>query len=148
MKKTFLSRWVILIPLFAVVGFSSCKKEGVDTAVAVEQSSLEKNSKSVTKPFKVRTDTWYRINPVDPKPISGHPGQLGFVNLPGGGSGNATEMGNIMTWFNQLAFSPNGENPAVGTVVAPLLDALSYRGPFPGAPLPFVQPNDFCSAKH
>ncbi len=70
-------------------------------------------------------------------------GQLSFANVPGGGAGNATHMGAIGTWFNQLAYSPDGQNPPAGTIAAPVVSANTYPVLFPGAPLPLIQPNDF-----
>ncbi len=87
--------------------------------------------------------TWYRISPTTPAPVPGMPGQLSFANVPGGGAGTATQMGNVGTWFNQLAYSSNGQQPPAGTIAAPLLDAHNYPVLYPGAPLPLIQPNDF-----
>ncbi|MBC7874194.1 MAG: hypothetical protein H7Y01_09375, partial [Ferruginibacter sp.] len=66
-------------------------------------SSCEQDHDIVKKPFKVRTSTWYRVSPtaLTPVVVNGVT-YAGFAHFPGGGSGNATHMGNSKTYYNQL----------------------------------------------
>lgn len=128
-----------LLPFLFLLG--ACEKE-INQDPAFNEQSLH-GATSTT--FKMRAKTWYRISPTVPAPVPGIAGQLSFANVPGAGAGNATHMGAIGVWFNQLAYSPNGQNPATGTIAAPVVDAISYPVLYPGAPLPLVQPNDFAS---
>jgi hypothetical protein len=118
---------------------AACKKENVSETTLNEQALRG----VTTTPFKMNAKTWYRISPTAPAPVQGMEGQLSFANVPGGGAGNASHMGAIGTYFNQLAYSPNGQNPPAGTIAAPVVSAVSYPVLFPGAPLPLIQPNDF-----
>ncbi len=131
--------WCFVICAALILVSGGCKKEmAADTAL--NQQSLRA---VVTRPFKMTSETWYRISPTVPAAVPGIPNHLSFANVPGGGTGNATHMGHILTWFNQLAYSPNGQNPPSGTVAAPVLAAINYPVLFPGAPLPLIQPGDF-----
>ncbi len=126
--------------VFAFVLFSGgCQKE-ITPGPELNTQALRA---TVTKPFKMNAKTWYRISPTTPAPVPGMAGQISFANVPGGGWGTATQMGNIGTWFNQLAYSPDGQQPPAGTIAAPLHDAHDYPVVYPGAPLPLIQPNDF-----
>lgn len=116
---------------FALVLFlTSCSKE-------------KAASKRVT--FIANASTWYRIAPTDPAPISGT-NYFTFAYVPGGGQGNATHMGNVKTYFNQLAYAsvfpppPTPPSPE-GSLVASVIDVINY--PIFGAPLPLIQEGDF-----
>ena len=85
MKKSFLNKWVIFIPLFAAVCFSSCKKE--DTPDPVIQV--------VDQPFTMTSDTHPRINPFAAKQLEEQPSMYGYANAAGGGTGDATDRGAI-----------------------------------------------------
>ena len=144
MNKSFLNQWLITIPVMAAIFFSSCQKEIADNSdINAQTVTTQERSQAVTRPFKMHSETWYRINPIIPMPLIDIPGQIAFANVPGGGIGNATHMGKINVWFNQLAYSATGENPPAGTISAPVVDALNYSILFPGAPLPLIQPSDF-----
>jgi hypothetical protein len=130
MKKSFLNKWVIFMPLLAAVCFSACKKEKDDKPTQV-----------VNQPFKMESTTHPRINPFAPQQLKRQPVMYGYANAVGGGIGTATNMGEIRNWFNQLVYSPTGADPATGTAIAPIADALNY--PVLGGPLPLIQKNDF-----
>jgi hypothetical protein len=116
----------------------ACQKE-IITAPELNEQSLRG---VITSPFKMNARTWYRVSPTNPAPVPGLTGQLSFANIPGGGAGNASHMGSVGTWFNQLAYSPDGQNPPAGTIAASVVSAVSYPV-FPGASLPLIQTNDF-----
>jgi hypothetical protein len=118
---------------------AACKKESITEPGMNEQLLLG----VISTPFKMNAKTWYRISPTMPAPVPGMPGQLSFAYVPGAGAGNASHMGAIGTWFNQLAYSPDGQDPPAGTIAAPVVSAVTYPVLFPGAPLPLIQPNDF-----
>lgn len=108
---------------------SACSKEVALEPEFNEQSLRGKPSKTeapVSKQFRMSAKTWYRINNTPSASVPEVPGAVSFANLPGAGSGTALNMGNIGTWFNQLAFSPTGEAPWTGTVAAPLVEASTY----------------------
>jgi len=136
-----LSRFIFLLSFAFIISCTKEKVESPSSSIVNVSESTTGRATAVKRPFKMNSNTWYRISPVDP--FSWGPNQVAFANVPGGGSGNATHMGNVKTWFNQLAYSYDGLNPPTGSVTAPLVDALLYGAPFPGAPLPFIQPGDF-----
>ena len=138
MKRSFLNKWVIFLPLLAAVTLSSCEKEAENKVV---QTLPDEVLHAVEQPFKMTSDTRPRINPFQPKPLKGHPGMLAYANAVGGGTGEATHMGKIRNWFNQVVYSPTGADPATGTALAAVIDALKY--PVLGAPLPLIQAGDF-----
>lgn len=131
--------WGIFASLFAMMVSAGCKKE----FTAESEFNVQSLRSVATRPFKMSSETWYRISPIAPVPVPGFPGQLGFAYVPGGGTGNATHMGNVTTWFNQLGYSPDGQDPPAGAAPASLSIALTLPVLFPGAPLPLIQPNDF-----
>jgi hypothetical protein len=93
------------------------------------------------KPFKVHEQTWYRIAPIPPVDVMVNgTAYVGTSFFPGGGTGNATHMGNIRNYFNQLVYSSSYEGAPLGSVAAPVRNIPSY--PFLG-PLPLIQPGDF-----
>lgn len=141
----FTQHWGVLT--MCVLLASSCQKAILEEPQFNEQSlrASQSNAPS-TKPFKLTAKTWYRINPATSTVVPGMPGQVALANMPGQGSGKASNMGNIGTWFNQLAFSPNGQYPETGVTAAPLADIPSYMSSVSrGAPLPAIQPEDFRS---
>jgi len=106
------------------------------------QANASNQSHQTTRPFKANTSTWYRISPITPTPVDiGGVVYTLFAHVPGGGEGNATHMGNIKTWFNQLAFSASEHPVPAGSLVASVVDAIHY--PVLGAPLPLIQAGDF-----
>ena len=138
-----MNKWVIFVPLLAAVTFSACEKEVRDTPSPAELAQTSHAvSQAVERPFKMNSETWYRISPLSTTTdLTDPPGMKGYANAAGRGTGNATQMGNGKNWFNQLVYSPTGADPAAGTAIAPVIDALSY--PVLGFPLPLVQANDF-----
>ena len=140
MKKTFLNKWVIFMPLVAAVCFSACKKEVADSPT-VSTVAHKSSHHDKYRPFKMSSETFPRINPIAPFDLKEPAGMKGYANAVGWGKGNATYMGKIKNWFNQLAYSPTGADPTVGTTLAPIVDALKY--PVLGGPLPLIQKNDF-----
>ncbi len=133
MKKSFLNKWVIFMPLFAAVCFSACDKEGSRDPNPVPQVT--------NKAFKMTSATHPRINPIAPVKLEAPAGMTAYANAAGSGKGVATDMDSITNWFNQLVYSPTGANPPAGTAVAPIADAVNY--PVLGAPLPLIQAKDF-----
>ncbi len=94
------------------------------------------------KPFKAQIKTWYRISPTAPAPlVVNGTTYIGFAHFPGGGTGNATHMGNVTSYFNQLAYTTAPEAPPAGSVAAPVADVPGY--PVLGGPLPLIQAGDF-----
>src|SRR5687767_5426442 len=115
---------LLLISTFALF-FTSCKKE-----------------KEHKIPFKATTKTWYRVSPTFPTPvIVNGKTYIGFAHFPGGGTGHATDMGNVTTFFNQLSYSEELDAPPAGSVAAPVTAILGY--PIIGLPLPLIQDGDF-----
>ncbi len=127
----------VLIATVYLLG--ACQKE-IITEPELNEQSLRG---VITSPIKMNAKTWYRVSPTIPEAVPGITGQLSFANVPGAGAGNASHMGAIGLWFNQLAYSPDGLNPPAGSIAAPVVDAVSYPVLFPGAPLPLIQTNDF-----
>lgn len=108
---------------------SACSKDVTLEPEFNEQSLRAKGSKQdapLTKQFKMNAKTWYRISYTEPAPLIEMRGAVSFAHLPGGGSGTALNMGNVGTWFNQLAYSANGQAPWTGSVGAPLVEASTY----------------------
>jgi hypothetical protein len=126
MKKVSAFRYAMLCTIICLVTLSSCEKE----------KELRK------RPFKASTKTWYRISPTTPAPVTIEGKQyFTFAYVPGGGEGNATHIGKIKTWFNQLSFTSSDLPIPEGSLVAPVVDAIDY--PVTGAPLPLIQAGDF-----
>jgi len=115
-----------------------CKKE-----TCQEPEFNAQSLRAAAKPFNFKMDTkaWYRISPTTPATVPGIPGQLSFENIAGAGAGHSSHIGNVSLWFNQLAYSPDGQNPPSGSIAAPVTATVNY--PALGAPLPYIQPNDF-----
>ena len=134
----------LLLALLTTLLFSCSKQFDADSRqqeIAL-QSNPSNASHQTTRPFKVSTSTWYRISPVPPTSVEiGGITYTAFANVPGGGHGNATHMGNVDTWFNQLAFSASELPIPAGSLVAPVVDVINY--PVLGAPLPLIQAGEF-----
>ncbi|RYZ22109.1 MAG: hypothetical protein EOO10_21945 [Chitinophagaceae bacterium] len=131
MKNSLLpAKWFAFV---LVVSFSllACKKQ--------EAERVQRRA------FKAQTDTWYRISPTTPTALTiGGNLYFTFAHVPGGGEGNATHMGKIKTYFNQLAYTSNLKVPAPapeGSITAAVVDVINY--PIINFPLPFIQANDF-----
>lgn len=127
MKKNFsFPAGIISLLIFLCIFLSACSKE-------------KHNQK---RKFKVTTQTFYRVSPTTPVPISVNGDNfLAFAYFPGGGEGEATHMGKVKTYFNQLAYGDSPEAPPVGSVSAPLTGISSL--PVTGGPLPLIQAGDF-----
>ena len=79
------------------------------------------------KPFKVQTANWYRVAPTTPVPVTINGiDYAGFAYFPGGGTGNATHIGNCSTFFNQLTYGTSPDAPPAGSVAASLKDVPGY----------------------
>lgn len=123
------SRLMISIIAISFVLFS-CQKEQQPGDV----QNLGASEKAVKRPFKASTVTVYRVAPSlsGPIPVSlGGTNYLGFVYFPGKGVGNATHMGNVRTYFNQLAIWPEGTTdpnavPPSGSIPKPIVDIPGY----------------------
>ena len=119
---------------------------GVCLLLVLVLASCQKEKAVVKKPFKANTSTWYRIAPL-PQEFQSlvTVGENSYTTFgPGGGQGNATHMGNVKTYFNQLAYTSNLNVPIpvpVGSLVAPVADVINY--PVLGFPLPLIQTGDF-----
>jgi hypothetical protein len=134
----------LLLALFSTLLFSCSKQmdENFNAKPNGELVNASNESHQTIRPFKASTSTWYRISPIAPTPV-----EIGgivytlFAQVPGGGQGNATHMGNIKTWFNQLAFSASELPVPAGSLVASVVDVIYYQ--VVGAPLPLIQAGDF-----
>ncbi len=119
--------WGTLISVFLLS--SGCSKDVILEPEFNEQALRGKPSKQdapVSKQFRMSAKTWYRVDHTEPAPLPEISGAISFAHLPGAGSGTALNMGNIGTWFNQLAYSPTGQAPWAGTVAVPLVEASNY----------------------
>jgi hypothetical protein len=108
----------------------SCQKELDPEQVA----ALKASDKGVKRPFKADTKTVYRVAPSlsGPIPVTVNgTNYLGFLYFPGKGEGNATHMGNVKTYFNQLAYWPMGTMdpsaaPPAGSLPTPITEIPNY----------------------
>lgn len=124
--KLFITRFLSIALVTTL--FASCKKENPYC--------------NVKKPFKAHIDTWYRLSPADPIPVEvDGTTYIGFAYFPGGGTGNATHLGDCYFYFNQLAYSAADDALPAGSIGAPVVDVINY--PVTGAPLPLMQAGDF-----
>ena len=123
--------------------YSSAAKLFITLVIGSIFASSCKHDKDIKKkPFKIRTDTWYRIAPVAPFPIVVNGiTYSALAYFPGGGTGNASHMGAFTTFFNQLTSGTSPEAPPAGSVAVAIKDVPSY--PITGAPLPLIQAGDF-----
>ena len=126
MKKLHLSIKIISVVFTVVFLFTSCKHD---------QPILKQH-------FKVSITTWYRVSPTAPLPVVVNGiTYVGLDNLPVGGDGTATAMGNIKSYANVLAYGTDVEAPPLGSIGAPVNEIPGY--PILGGPLPLIQPGDF-----
>lgn len=111
MKPLLLFGKLLLLAFTSALIFTACKKEVGDRKRA----------------FKASFDTWYRMSPAVPQPLSIH-GQnyLGIVYFPGGGTGHVTHLGNSMNIFNQLAYIQPPGDAILGSVSAPVSQIPGY----------------------
>jgi hypothetical protein len=129
MKVQFFTTRLLAIALVATL-FVSCKKD--DTYC------------NIKRPFKAKTDTWYRVSPTDPQiVVVNGTTYIGFAYFPGGGTSNVTHMGQSSFYFNQLVYAETAGAPPAGSIAAPVIDAINY--PVTGAPLPLIQAGDFAA---
>ncbi len=129
MKKVFLYIKIFL-PIFILGLLTSCE---------------DSDDESERVYFEMTSTTWYRFSPTAPAPaVVNGTTYTSFAYLPGGGTGTATNMGNINTFFNQLAYTSDATVPQpvpVGTLPASV--SLIPTLPVLGAPLPLIQAGDF-----
>jgi hypothetical protein len=149
MSRTFLHKSLLPIITVGLITFASCEKSDVSAdkellAAEVGQAKGEKAARA----FKANTKTRYRfapiLGPAIPVVVDGVTYD-GTAYVPGDGLGNATHMGRVTTYFNQLSYVPQGADPVTtppaGSVAAPVADVPSY--PFFLPPPPPGQPIDF-----
>jgi len=126
MKKLHLSIKIISVVFIAAFLFTSCKHD---------QPILKQH-------FKVSITTWYRVSPAAPLPVVVNGiTYVGLSNLPVGGDGTATAMGNIKSYADVLSYGTDVEAPPLGSIGAPVNEIPGY--PILGGPLPLIQPGDF-----
>jgi hypothetical protein len=149
MSRTFLYRSLLPIVATGLIVFSSCEKSDVSAdknLLAGEISGAQ--GEKAARAFKADTKTRYRfapiLGPAIPVVVDGVTYD-GTAYVPGDGVGNATHMGLVTTYFNQLSYIPQGANPVTtppaGSVAAPVAAVPSY--PFFLPPPPPGQPIDF-----
>lgn len=94
----------------------ACKKETA-SSITLQTASSSQEDQRVKRPYKDRFDTWFQFvpdfvngwDPQNPTPF--------LAWYPGGGSGNATHMGNAQIYFNQyVPFNP----PYFSSIHAPV----------------------------
>ena len=94
------------------------------------------------KEFKLTAKTFYRISPISPVPVNVNGvDYVGFAHFPGGGQGQATHMGQVTIYYNQLSYGLSPDAPPVGSLGAPITDVPGYQ--VTGGPLPLIQSEDF-----
>lgn len=148
MKRVIATRGIFALFITAMA-CTSCQKQelSADSALLADGISQAKGEKSA-RAFKAWTKTRYRfapiLGPAIPIVINGV-NYDGTAHVPGDGVGNATHMGNVTTYYNQLSYVPQGADPVTtppaGSVAAPVSDVPSY--PFFLPPPPPAQPIDF-----
>lgn len=111
MKHSLLFGKLLMLACTLTIFLSACKKEVGDRKRA----------------FKATIDTWYRISPATPQPLSIH-GQnyLGILYFPGGGNGHVTHLGNSINVFNQLAYIQPPNDAILGSVATPVVQIPGY----------------------
>jgi hypothetical protein len=152
MKKTTTNIAAVVSLLLFGGLFTSCKKDVQSQDELIDNNSLANTesklaSKSKNVPFKASMSTWYRISPTAPSPVSVNGmNYTTFAYVPGGGEGNATHMGSVKTYYNQLAYTSDITAPVpapVGSINAAAVDVINYPVILPF--LPFIQPGEFAS---
>jgi hypothetical protein len=122
--------------------FSAIKTVVLLITAGLIVSSCEQDVPPKKKDFKAKIRTFYRVSPTAPQPVVVNgTAYVGFAYFPGGGTGNATHLGNCTNYYNQLAYGTSPDAPPAGSVAAPVVDVLSY--PVTGGPLPLIQSGDF-----
>ena len=107
---------IITLTVIINLAVTGCKKE-TSSSISSQMASAAKVDHQVKRPYKDRFDTWFQFIPDfangwDPQ----HPTPF-LAWYPGGGSGNATHMGNANVYFNQyVPFNP----PFFSSVHAPV----------------------------
>ena len=106
----------IILTIVVAMLITGCKKENT-SRVTTQTASSAKTDHQVKRAYKDRFDTWFQFvpdfangwDPQNPTPF--------LAWYPGGGSGNATHMGNAQIYFNQyVPFNP----PFFSSVHAPV----------------------------
>lgn len=143
------TRGLIFLSLFTLFGFLSCEKSDLEPEKEMTLDELEETkAKKPKRAFKAQTKTRFRfapiLGPAIPVTVDGVEYD-GVAYVPGDGVGNATHMGKVTTYFNQLSYIPKGADPVTalpaGSLAAPVADVPSY--PFFLPPPPPGQPIDF-----
>lgn len=115
------------------------------SAMVVCFTSCDKENEKTRKAFTMTSNTWYRFSPTAPSNVTvSGTNFTGFAYVPGGGTGTATDMGSITTFYNQLAYTTNPNVPQPlpdGSIAASVSSVTSYA--VLGAPLPLIQAGDF-----
>jgi hypothetical protein len=133
MSRTFLYRSLLPIVTAGLIVFSACEKSDVSADKQILAGEISKaQGEKAARAFKATTKTRYRISPVlgpeIPVTIDGVSYE-GTIYFPGDGVGNATHMGSVTTYFNQLAYFPVGSpqgTPPSGSISAPLTAVPGY----------------------
>jgi hypothetical protein len=143
------SKSILALLAMGAITFASCQKTDLpaENNLVNEEIAQAKGQKAA-RAFKATTKTRYRFAPIFGPAI---PVIVDGVNydgtafVPGDGTGNATHMGNVTTYFNQLSYIPQGADPLTtppaGSLAAPIADVPTY--PFFLPPPPPGQPIDF-----
>jgi len=119
MKKTTALAKAMLLLLLPGVLLIACSKKVNENVPVTPQEKAASVAQAKKRAFKMHSDTWYRIVPIAPLPLTVHGvSTFGFAYVPGGGIGNATHMGHIQVFFNRLLTaatrnykSPKGRYP-------------------------------------
>ncbi len=135
MKLQFLLFVALFCALFVTTPGCSDDLGSEAVVLSTEGKSLKgrASNERVRRAYKDNFDTWYMIVP---DTASGWIPPYGpFLTwVPGGGSGNATHMGNASTYFNQyIPFTP----PNINSIPAPVnmfFDAELTVAGYPGIP--------------
>jgi|GEM_PF-5238573 hypothetical protein len=121
--------WVAM----GAIVFASCQKADLQAENNLVNDELtQAKGEKAARAFKASTKTRYRISPVlgPAIPVSiGGVSYEGTIYFPGDGVGNATHMGRVTTYFNQLAYFPVGSpqgTPPSGSISAPLTAVPGY----------------------
>jgi hypothetical protein len=95
--------------------------------VALTLSFCKKEVGERKRPFKATFETWYRVSPAAPQPLSiNNQNYLGILYFPGSGTGTVSHLGRSTNVFNQLAYiQPPGE-AILGSVAAPVASIPTY----------------------
>lgn len=152
------TRWLLLFSFFAVMGMLSCEKSDLPSEKEMTLDALSATQGNKQKrAFKADTRTRFRfapiLGPAIPVVVNGVTYD-GVAHVPGDGVGHATHMGNVVTYFNQLSYIPQGADPVTslpaGSVAAPITEIPTYPfflpPPPPGQPIDFTQLTNLISS--